>query len=62
MAPGVGEFNIEPPALRAKRVEREVAIAHTRRQTSLNPNPVLQAPIQAQRMAVIVDTGEHPFA
>jgi hypothetical protein len=42
-------------------LESEVAIAHTRRQTLSNPNLVLQAPIQAQRMAVIVDTGESSF-
>jgi len=58
MAPGVGSFNIDPPVPRASRVEGEVAIAHTRRQALPNPNPVPQAPIRAQRMALIVESGE----
>ncbi len=58
MAPGVGGFNIDPPVPRASRVEGEVAIAHTRRQALPNPNPVPQAPIRAQRMALIVEGGE----
>src|SRR5262245_52451512 len=58
MAPGAGGFNIDPPVPRASRVEGEVAIAHTRRQALSNPNPVPQAPIRAQRMALIVESGE----
>jgi hypothetical protein len=42
-------------------VEREVAIAHTRRQALPNPNPVPQAPIRAQRMALIVESGGSSF-
>jgi hypothetical protein len=61
MAPGVGGFNIDPPAPRASPVEREVAIAHTRRQALPNPNPVPQAPIRAQRMALIVESGGSSF-
>jgi hypothetical protein len=61
MAPGVGGFNIEPPVPRVNPVPIEVAIAHMRRQALSNPNLVLEAPIQAQRMAVIVDTGESSF-
>jgi hypothetical protein len=58
MAPGVGGFNIDPPVPRLNLVQIEVAIAHMRRQALSNPNLVLEAPIQAQRMAVIVETGE----
>jgi hypothetical protein len=61
MAPGVGGFNIDPPAPKASRVEDEVAIAHTRRQALPNPNLVSQAPIRAQRMALIVESGESSF-
>lgn len=61
MAPGVGGFNIDPPVPRASRVEGEVAIAHTRRQALPNPNLVPQAPIQAQRMALIVESGASSF-
>src|SRR5215510_7451756 len=61
MAPGVGGFNIDPPAPTASRVKGEVAIAHTRRQALPNLNPVPQAPIRAQRMALIVEGGESSF-
>jgi hypothetical protein len=61
MAPGVGGFNIDPPAPKASRVEGEVAIAHTRRQALPNPSPLPQAPIRAQRMALIVEGGESSF-
>jgi hypothetical protein len=57
MAPGVGGFNIDPPVPSANRVEGDVAIAHTRRQALPNPNLVPQAPIRAQRMALIVESG-----
>jgi hypothetical protein len=58
MAPGVGGFNIDPPVPRVNPVPIEVAIAHMRRQALSNPKLVLEAPIQAQRMAVIVETSE----
>jgi hypothetical protein len=61
MAPGVGGFNIDLPAPKASRVEGEVAIAHTRRQALPNPSPLPQAPIRAQRMALIVEGGESSF-
>src|SRR6516165_2610919 len=61
MAPGVGGFNIDPPVPRANPVGGEVAIAHTRRQALPNPNPVPQAPIRAQRTALIVESGESSF-
>jgi hypothetical protein len=61
MAPGVGGFNIDPPVPRVNPVQIEVAIAQMRRQALSNPNLVRGAPIQAQRMAVIVDTGESSF-
>src|SRR5262249_59422489 len=61
MAPGVGGFNIDPPVPRASPVGGEVAIAHTRRQASPNPNLVPPAPIRAQRMALIVESGESSF-
>jgi hypothetical protein len=57
MAPGVGGFNIDPPVPRASRVEGEVAVAHR----LPNPNPVPQAPIRAQRMALIVESGDSSF-
>src|SRR5262245_5767813 len=56
MAPGVGGFNIDPPVPRASRMEGEVAIAHTRRQASPSPKLAPQAPIRAQRMALIVES------
>src|SRR5215471_8015537 len=58
MAPGVGGFNIDPPVPRASPVEGEVATAHTRRQALPSPNLAAQAPIRAQRMALIVESGE----
>jgi hypothetical protein len=58
MAPGVGGFNIDPPMPRVNPVQIEVAIAQMRRQALSNPNLVREAPIQAQRMAVIVETRE----
>jgi hypothetical protein len=61
MAPGVGGFNIDPPVPRASPVEVEVAIAHTRRQALPNLNPVPQAPIRAQRMALIAEGGQSSF-
>jgi hypothetical protein len=61
MAPGVGGFNIDPPVPRASRMEGEVAIAHTRPQALPNPNLVPQAPIRAQRMALIVESGDSSF-
>ena len=61
MAPGVGGFNIDPPVPMANPVEDKVAVAHTRRQTLPNPDRVVQAPIRAQRMAVIVDSGASSF-
>src|SRR5262249_18469767 len=61
MAPGVGGFNIDPPAPKASRVKGEVAIAHTRRQALPSLNPVPQTPIRAQRMALIAEGGESSF-
>jgi hypothetical protein len=42
-------------------MEGEVAIAHTRPQALPNPNLVPQAPIRAQRMALIVESGDSSF-
>jgi hypothetical protein len=42
-------------------VEGEVAIAYRRRQALPNPNLVPQAPIRAQRMALIVESGGSSF-
>ena len=61
MAPGVGGFNIDPPVPRASPVGGEVVIAHTRRQALPNPNLVPPTPIRAQRMALIVESGESSF-
>jgi hypothetical protein len=61
MAPGIGGFNIDSPVPRASRVEGEVAIAHTRRQALPSPNLAPQAPIRAQRMALIVESGDSSF-
>src|SRR5262249_37033830 len=61
MAPGVGGFNIDPPAAKASRVKGEVAIAHTRRQALPSPDLAPQAPIRAQRMALIVESGHSSF-
>ena len=53
MAPGVGGFNIDLPVPRASLATGKAAVAHTRRREL----PLAQAPIQAQRMAVTVESG-----
>jgi hypothetical protein len=58
MAPGVGGFNIEPPAPRAGFVKSDVDIGHVRHRALPKPNLVPQATIQAQRMAIVVESGE----
>ena len=58
MAPGVGGFNIEPPAPRAGFVKSDVDIGHVPHRALPKPNLVPQATIQAQRMAIVVESGE----
>jgi hypothetical protein len=53
MAPGVGGFNIDLPVPRESLATGKAAVAHTRRREL----PLAQAPIQAQRMAVTVESG-----
>ena len=54
MAPGVGGFNIDLPLPRESLAAGKAAVAHTRRREL---PPLAQAPIQAQRMAVTVESG-----
>ena len=58
MAPGLGGFNIDPPAPRASFVKSDVDIGHVRHRALPKPNLVPQATIQAQRMAIVVESGE----
>jgi hypothetical protein len=55
MAPGVGGFNIDPPAPRASLAKNDVAIAHARHRALPKPNLFPQAPIEAQRAAIVVE-------
>src|SRR5919201_137488 len=57
MAPGVGGFNIDPPVPRASRVEGKVT-SRTRDAERCQDRAVEQAPIRAQRMALIVERRE----
>ena len=58
MAPGVGGFNIDPPVQGARLAQGDIAVAHMPLPASLRPNLVSQPPLQAQRMAEIVESGE----
>ena len=57
MAPGVGGFNIDPPAPRASLRKSDVAIAHAPHRALPKPTFVPQAPIQAYRTAIVVESG-----
>jgi len=57
LAPGVGGFNIDLPVPRASLATGKGAVAHARRRELPSPNLLAQAPIQAQRMAVTVESG-----
>ena len=57
MAPGVGGFNIDPPAPRASLLKSDVAIAHAPHRALPKPTFVPQAPIQAYRTAIVVESG-----
>jgi hypothetical protein len=61
MAPGVGGFNIDPPMPRVSAVKSEVAFAHSLCQSLPNLKIVPRVPLQVQRMAVIVESGESSF-
>ena len=58
MAPGLGGFNIDPPAPRASLVKIDGDIGHVRHRALPKPNLVPQATIQAQRMAIVVEGRE----
>src|SRR5262245_27298442 len=49
MAPGIGGFNIDPPAPTASPAEGDLAIEHTRDRLLLMPELVPQPPVQAGR-------------
>ena len=57
MAPGVGGFNIDPPAPRASLLKSDVAIAYAPHRALPKPTFVPQAPIQAYRTAIVVESG-----
>jgi hypothetical protein len=61
MAPGVGGFNIDLPVSRASAGKSEVAFAHSLCQSLPNLKIVPRVPLQVQRMAVIVESGESSF-
>jgi hypothetical protein len=61
MAPGVGGFNIDPPAPRASLVQGDVVIAPAPNRALPKPTFVPQAPIQAHRTAIVVESGESSF-
>jgi hypothetical protein len=61
MAPGVGGFNIDAPVQRASPARRDVAVVDMPPRALPGPNLVPQAPLQAQRMAEIVESGEPSF-
>ena len=56
MAPGIGGFNIDAPKPEGKAFKGHIAVAHI--PASPMQNLVSQAPLQAQRMAAIVESGE----
>jgi len=58
MAPGIGGFNIDAPMQRASLAKGDIAVAHTPPPGSSRPNLFLHVPLQAQRMAEIVESGE----
>jgi hypothetical protein len=58
MAPGIGGFNIDAPMQRASLAKGDTAVAHTPPPGSSRPNLFLHGPLQAQRMAEIVENGE----
>ena len=57
MAPGVGGFNIDPPAPRASLLKSDVAIAYAPHRALPKPTFVPQPPIQAYRTAIVVESG-----
>jgi hypothetical protein len=56
MAPGIGGFNIDAPKPERKAFKGHIAVADI--PASPMQNFVSQAPLQAQRMAAIVESGE----
>ena len=54
MAPGVGGFNIDPPAPRESLLKSDVAIAYAPHRALPKPTFVPQPPIQAYRTAIVV--------
>jgi hypothetical protein len=66
MAPGIGGFNIDAPIQKARLApiqkarlaKGDIAVAHMPPPASPRPNLVSQPPLQAQRMAEIVESGE----
>ena len=58
MAPGIGGFNIDAPVQRARLAMSDIAVAHMAPPASPGQSLVSRAPLQAQRMAEIVESGE----
>jgi hypothetical protein len=58
MAPGIGGFNIDAPVQRVRLAKSDIAVAHMASPASPEQSLVSRAPLQAQRMAEIVESGE----
>ena len=58
MAPGIGGFNIDAPIQKARLAKGYIAVALMPPPPSPRPNHVSHLPLQAQRMAEIVESGE----
>jgi len=58
MAPGIGGFNIDAPVQRVRLAKSDIAVAHMASPASPGQSLVSRAPLQAQRMTEIVETGE----
>jgi hypothetical protein len=61
MAPGIGGFNIDPPAPRASPIKGCVAVEDMRGRWLFKPEMVRQLPIQTAQDAMIVRTGKSSF-
>ena len=58
MAPGIGGFNIDTPMQRASLAKGDIAVAHTLPPRIVQAKPIPPAPLQPQRMAATVESGE----
>jgi hypothetical protein len=61
MAPGIGGFNIDPPAPGANPIDGDVAIKNLQGRLLFKPGIGPETPIQTGRKARIARTGKSPF-